>query len=319
MWRATNWMKYFIFSFAIFLFAGSKSYASEVTYSNTTPLAYGSTSPCASPLTGTITVGDSFTITDVKVRFIATHPWRTDTNLSIISPNGTTVDLLTGAYGANLDNYNVTFDDDAAIVVDTGTHAVNQPFTGPGVDVRSEGEPLSDFDGENAQGTWTYSVCDVFTGSDDGTVLEVGLIFTVFPNINAGKSVAIYPPDQYFLPGADVIYTINVTNSGVGTVDTDAMFLVDVVPSEVTFYNGDMDDAGAGTTTPILFAESGSGLTLNYPADVGYSNAVTKPTSMAACSYNPAGGYDSAVTYICFNPKGEFQGGSPSPAFSVSF
>lgn len=296
-----------------------QAFASPVTYSASMPQAYGSATACSSPLTGTFNVTDAFSVTDLNVRFRASHPWRTDTNLSIASPLGTTVDLLTGNYGANLDNYNVTFDDAAGVVVDTGSHAVNQSATGTGVNVRSESDPLSDFNGEAALGTWTYSICDVYTPADNGNALELSLIFDVPPNLDASKTNAVYPPAQYALPGADMIYTIAVSNTGLGSVDTDTVFLVDSLPAEVTFYNGDMDDGGGLTTDPVAFAQTGSGLTLTYASDVAYSNAVAKPASFAACTYTPAAGYDANVRHICFNPKGEFLAGSPDPEFTLSF
>jgi len=295
--------------------------AASSSFAATTPQAYGSGTACTAPLTGTINVPDSFNITDLNVRFIASHSWRTDTNLSLTSPNNTTVDLLTGPYQANLNNYNVTFDDAAGTVVDTGAHAVNQSVTGAGMSVRSESDPLSDFNGEDAQGDWTYSLCDVYTAADSGSMTNLTLIFEIqdLPDLAAEKTIEAYQPGGYFLPNADVIYAISVTNSGAGSVDSDTMFLVDTIPATLTFYNGDMDDAGTATTDPVAFSETGSGLTFTYTTDAGYSDVAAAPTSMADCTFTPAPGYDSDVKHICFNPKGAFQAGDPDPTFTVSF
>lgn len=298
----------------------SGAQGSTLSYSAATPLSFGAATPCTSPVTGTINVPDSFVITDLNIRFIVSHTWRTDTNLNIVSPAGTDVALLTGVYGANLDNYNVTFDDSASVVVDTGTHVVNQTTTGPGVDVQSEADLLADFIGENAQGDWTYSFCDVYSPADDGTVLDLSLIFSVTPELDAVKTTSEYVSTEYMLPGNDVIYTIAVTNNGIGTVDSGTMVLIDTIPSELTFYNGDMDDGGSATSDPVAFTSTtGSGLTWNYASDVGYSNSATRPAVVADCIYTPAAGYDPNIRHICINPKGEFQSGSPSPNFSVSF
>jgi len=62
-----------------------------------------------------------------------------------------------------------------------------------------------------------------------------------------------------------------------------------------------------------------TGLTFTYASDVGFSNAVTKPSSFSNCNYSPASGYDPTVNYICFNPKGAMISGTPDPMFSVSF
>ena len=96
------------------------------------------------------------------------------------------------------------------------------------------------------------------------------------------------------------------------------MFLVDAIPSEVIFYNGDIDDGGP-ELNPVKFEDNGSGLMFNYGSDVGFSNAAVTPTDFSQCNYVPAAGYDIAVTHICFQPSGTFNAGSPSPSFAVSF
>ena len=113
-------------------------------YVNNTATPYGGNSPCATPITMSINVPDSFIIGDLNVGVLAAHVWRTDTHITVESPSATSVDLLDGPFGANLDNYIVLFDDDNGPVVDTGAHAVNQPLGGPIVTVRPEGGDLSD-------------------------------------------------------------------------------------------------------------------------------------------------------------------------------
>ena len=136
------------------------------------------------------------------------------------------------------------------------------------------------------------------------------------------KTIEIWDPTSaglYALPGNDVIYTITSANTGAGPADANSIVLIDAMPSEVEFYNGDIDDGGP-ETTPIAFSTTGgAGLTLSYPSDIGFSNSATKPTSFSGCSYVPGAGYDPDVTYICFNPKGAMAAGDPDPTFSVSF
>lgn len=150
------------------------------------------------------------------------------------------------------------------------------------------------------------------------------LTYTVcppLPDLDAAKTVEVYDPGAlglYNLPGNDVIYTISVTNSGVGTVDNDTIFLTDIIPANTTFYNGDIDDGGP-ELNPVSFQETGSGLTFTYATDVAYSDGATAPADMSDCTYTPAAGYDPLVTYICFNPKGTFAAGTPPPEFSLSF
>ena len=140
-------------------------------------------------------------------------------------------------------------------------------------------------------------------------------------NLSASKSVAMSSESAspYAIPGSDVIYTINATNSGSKSVDIDSMYITDKIPSDAVFYNGDIDGPGPETGT-VIFTSTGSGLTFTEATDLAFSNSATQPTNFAACTYPPTAGYDPAVTYICFNPKGSFNAGSLSvSAFSLQF
>ncbi len=135
------------------------------------------------------------------------------------------------------------------------------------------------------------------------------------------KSAAVYDPlseGLYMVPGNDVVYTITFTNIGDGAADSDSVEIIDAVPPEIEFYNGDIDDGGPETTA-VIGNDNGSGLTFNYAADVGYSNSGSAPTNFAACTYVPSAGYDANVTYICVNPTGVMAAGSPDPSFEVKF
>jgi len=140
--------------------------------------------------------------------------------------------------------------------------------------------------------------------------------------LNANKTVSVYDPGSqglYAIPGTDVIYTINISNEGQGSVDFNSIDLIDIVPGNVEFYNGDIDDGGP-ETNPVAFAQSGvTGITFTYTSDVAFSNASIKPTDFSACGYTPVIGYDPQVKYICFNPKGTMVSDTPDPMISVSF
>ena len=141
---------------------------------------------------------------------------------------------------------------------------------------------------------------------------------TASTTLNAEKTVAIYDPQDlglYAIPGNDVIYTITVENTGTGDVDSDSLIITDIMPPELNFFNGDIDDGGP-ETNPVAFETTSAGLTLDFNTDVGFSDAATKPTDFADCTYTPAAGYDPDVTHICFNPKGTL---SSQTTMSVSF
>ena len=142
--------------------------------------------------------------------------------------------------------------------------------------------------------------------------------------LSASKTIALFDGGSgaYALPGEDVIYTINVSNTGTGPTDTDSVVLIDRMPDEVEFFTGDIDTGGPDNytgTDPVGFVDNGSGLTFTYASDVGFSNLGTRPADFASCTYTPTGSYDPNVTYICFNPKGQMPAGDPDPGFSVAF
>lgn len=141
------------------------------------------------------------------------------------------------------------------------------------------------------------------------------------PDLSANKDVETFSGNStdYNLPGSDVIYNISVTNNGSGPIDVNSMLIIDALPEELTFYNGDIDDAGPETDAVIL-TETGSGLTFNPTTDLGFSNATSQPSNFTACNYTPTAGYDPNVTFICLAPKGALSEGTITPStMTLSF
>jgi uncharacterized repeat protein (TIGR01451 family) len=151
--------------------------------------------------------------------------------------------------------------------------------------------------------------------------LEYGAICIGTATIVAAKTVApavASGAGQFQIPGNDVIYTISAANIGAGSADAGSVLVIDTLPAEIEFFNGDIDGAGPATG-PVFFSQSGAGLTFNPASDVGYSNSATRPATVAACIYAPAAGYDPNVRHICINPKGAMLSGDPDPTFSIQF
>lgn len=151
--------------------------------------------------------------------------------------------------------------------------------------------------------------------------LQYSQICLASPTLTASKTVAIYNPTgttPFAIPGGDVIYSLTVQNSGSGPVDADSLFIVDTLPPEVTFFNGDMDGAGPATGA-VYFTQIAAGLTFTLSTDLKYSNSATRPITFSACAYSPAAGYDANVKHICVNPKGSMQAGSPTSSFTAQF
>jgi uncharacterized repeat protein (TIGR01451 family) len=187
----------------------------------------------------------------------------------------------------------------------TGTPDSLQPFD---VTVPTGGARYIRFQ-RNSGSLWVggieYSdICTLATGSMSGA-----------------KSVTVWDPlteGLYAVPGNDVIYSIEIVNDGDAAIDNDTVVVIDAMPSEIEFYNGDIDDGGP-ETNPVIGIDSGTGLTLNYASDVAYSDAATKPADFASCTYSPTAGYDPDVTFICFNPSGTMVAGDPDPSYQLQF
>ncbi|MDB5700005.1 MAG: hypothetical protein JWL66_204 [Sphingomonadales bacterium] len=120
-------------------------------------------------------------------------------------------------------------------------------------------------------------------------------------------SVVANDPNRFNIPGADVDYTITVTNTGGSTVDLSTTLVADSLPVGVTFYNGDIDTATAGVQN-YVFVPGTSGLTLGA-ANVTYQNA-------ANASVVPVSGYDTAVRSVRWLPQGTMAANS---SFSIRF
>jgi uncharacterized repeat protein (TIGR01451 family) len=135
------------------------------------------------------------------------------------------------------------------------------------------------------------------------------------PQVTLGKTVAPWSdpvngttnPKQ--IPGGDIIYTLTVTNSNSSPVDLSTAVLTDPLPANVTFFNGDIDDAGP-LTTNFEFNAGTTGVTFGA-ANLTYSN-----NGGTTYAYAPSAGYDAAVNALRFAPVGSMAANS---AFTLKF
>lgn len=119
------------------------------------------------------------------------------------------------------------------------------------------------------------------------------------------------------IPGSVIRYTVNVTNSGPGTVDSSTVVITDALPNTVVAC---VSTLCGNPIVEFIDGATASGLAFNYASNVSYSNSVG---GGAPYSYTPvpdANGYDAAVTGIRIAPTGLFAAaGSGNPSFSVRF
>lgn len=120
---------------------------------------------------------------------------------------------------------------------------------------------------------------------------------------------ALADPNRFNIPGADIAYSLTVTNSNSSPLDLNGTVLTDILPANVIFRNSDYDDAGP-LTTNFEFLAGSSGLTM-AAANLSYSN-----NSGATYAFAPSAGYDSNVNAVRINPQGTMAANS---SFTIRF
>ncbi|HKR24962.1 MAG TPA: hypothetical protein VJS15_06860 [Allosphingosinicella sp.] len=158
-----------------------------------------------------------------------------------------------------------------------------------------------------------------YVGSSDNSTGQqfVGISrirFCPMPAIAVAKSSAPYittagSPDRFNAPGSDVAYTLTVTNSGGSPVDVSSLVLTDVLPANVTFYNGDYNASSPGMG-PFELVAGSSGVTLPA-AGRAYSN-----NNGSTYAYAPTAGYDANVDAVRLTPSGSMAANS---SFTIRF
>ena len=169
----------------------------------------------------TITVPLGGTIEDLDVVLDINHSYIADLDISITSPNGTTVELISDQ-GDNANYIDAEFDDESS-----NSLPGESTFSNLSGDYPPE-EALSAFDGEIAAGVWTLTVTDD-ENNDSGTLNSWGLQFNsgepgstaVCSAASCGDILAEDPsaPDgTYWLDGYSTgtasQYSCDMTNGG---------------------------------------------------------------------------------------------------------
>jgi len=119
------------------------------------------------------------------------------------------------------------------------------------------------------------------------------------------------------IPGATMLYTITITNQGIGPVDSNSLVIIDPIPEHTSLFVNDIEPPGSG---PLLFLDGTipSGLSYTFTSlgsttdDIDFSG-----DGGATYTYVPvpdSHGFDGNVSHIRVSPKGAFQGSSTPPA-----
>ncbi|MBA4161416.1 MAG: proprotein convertase, P [Novosphingobium sp.] len=265
---------------------------------------------CPTVFTRSFSVGTSYTVSDVNVAVLMSHTWRSDILMSLVSPGGTRVQLTNGQ-GADADNFNLTFDDEAASAISAYTANSTATATTAVPPYSASFRPtvaLSAFDGSNSAGNWTLEICDS-ANADSGTFFQADLYLTqstvtTFADISLAMSQSNAAPAT----GSTVTYTLTVANSGTST-DPASVVVRDALPSGLSFvsatasagsYNSTTGDWSVGTLgigsnatlTITAIVTAGSGTSVTNTAEV-FSSTIT---DIDSTPNNGAAGEDDRAT-----------------------
>ena len=179
--------------------------------------------------------------------------------------------------------------------------------------------------GSAATGTWTPRVTategtealitDILSGAFDVATLAPDLI--VLKTVTALSDPINGTTNPKAIPGGVMLYTLEITNQGPGSLDADTLVLTDVLPAN----SGLFVDTASGDPIVFLDGTPVSGLGYAFATDVSYSN---QPGGGAPYNYTPtpdAQGFDNTVTGLQINPSGPLMGntGAGNPSFQIRF
>jgi uncharacterized repeat protein (TIGR01451 family) len=140
----------------------------------------------------------------------------------------------------------------------------------------------------------------------------------VYPHLVNQKQVTVISDpvrgttNPLAIPGAVIEYTITLSNTGQGRVDSNTLFVTDAIPANTALSVTAL--GGTPANSPVTFTDGTTPSNLTVAAaDIQFSN-----DNGATWGYTPvsSGGYDSTVTHVRVNPKGRMAAAS---SFAVKF
>ena len=267
---------------ATWLWAPSVQAQSTTQYSNTTTgTITDNNCGTAGQITRTFVVPISYIVADVDLGVLLSHTYRSDLRITLTSPVGTSVTVMTWSGNVQSgDNLNDRFDDEAAAAITTHNATANDSTTATLPNFAHQyrpSNPLSVFDGQNALGTWTMVLCDA-VANDVGTFARADLFITSTRLTATKSNTLISDPingttNPKYMPGAVVRYCVLVTNEG--GISHNNVSLADPLPTTLTFVPGSMrsgtncnaatieDDNTTGADESDLIGMSFTGTTIS--------------------------------------------------------
>ncbi len=164
-----------------------------------------------------------------------------------------------------------------------------------------------------------------FSGTSEIVGLRNVRIAEAVPVISVTKTSQVFDPTASNLkaiPGNEVIYQIGITNTGLAATDANSLWVLDSLPSNLAFWNGDIDSGGPDVypvVSPVGFSQgNGAAMSFSAASDVKVGFAGGAPASFAACSSLAMdSSFRADVRYICIRPSGQLAAGASSPQITV--
>ncbi len=174
-----------------------------------------------------------------------------------------------------------------------------------------------------AQIGWQLSGTDYVVVQSGLPANNSGMRFRLRPILSVSKTSAVLS-DPYNgttnpkrIPGAVVRYSVSITNTGIGTVDSGTLAITDPVPAGTDLYVGSV----SGQAVDFIDGTVPSGLSFAFPANVTYSKQAGGGAPFTYIPLPDAAGFDPAVTGLRIAPTGIMNAavGTSTPSFTVRF
>ncbi len=274
------------------LYAPVKAQA-QISYTNTVDGTVNETAtPCTNPLIRTFNVPEIYSIADVNIGVLMSHTYRGDLRMFLLSPQATQITLIQNTADTQ-NNFNVLYDDSAAALITTHT-TLNDTATAATIVPPYQRtfrplQALSAFNGQNANGIWTLSICDSLN-ADTGTFFESDLVITAQPaTISVSKASVVLSDgvsgsNPKSLPAATIRYCITITNNGPGIAAN--ILGTDIIPANTVYVAGSMRSGTncAGAATVEDDNATGADETDPYGASISGSTISVSTASMASAA-----------------------------------
>jgi len=160
-----------------------------------------------------ISVPDNFTVERLRVSVKINHTWVSDLTLTLESPSGTTIELLSGAcFDEPNDDIDVIFDDNGGNLVCSGSPT--PPVISGSI---IPNQFLSGFAGENSSGTWKLKVVDDALG-DTGSIESWSLELCT-SELVLGVNLFVFEDFKVYPNPSNGIFNVQFTSKNTSDVE----------------------------------------------------------------------------------------------------